>query len=141
MTVLELFSKLDAQYLFTGSSKILTNPDTYFLNFEFHFIDSCKIISNGTQAFSDNVCFLCFLMYHRQELIRFSEKLVDFFNIYAVSSDGAVRYSDVRAFLDKDKTTIGLYISIKTVVNNTIALTPNHLVYVNKIFNDQFVLM
>ena len=85
--------------------------------------------------------FLCFLMYHRQELIRFFEKLVDFFNIYAVSSDGTVRYSDVRAFLDKDETTIGLYISITTVVNNTIALTPNHLVYVNKNFNDQFVLL
>ena len=64
-----------------------------------------------------------------------------FFIIYPVSSDGRVKYSDVRAFLDKDETTIGHYMSITTVTNNTIALSANHLIYANKNINDKFIPM
>ena len=52
-----------------------------------------------------------------------------------------MKYSDVRAFLDKDETTIGLYMSITTAANNTIGLSPNHLLYANKNYNDKFVPM
>ena len=49
-----------------------------------------------------------------------------------------MRYSDIRAFLDRDDDTIGRYMSITTAVNNTIALSANHLIYTTKNCNDKF---
>ena len=49
-----------------------------------------------------------------------------------------MRYSDIRAFLDRDDATIGHYMSITTAVNNTIALSARHLIYAAKNCNDKF---
>ena len=46
-------------------------------------------------------------------------------------------YSDIKTFLHKDDTTIGIYVKIMTAANNTIFLSGNHLIYATKNSNDK----
>ena len=55
-----------------------------------------------------------------------------------VLSSGAVIYSEVRAFLEKDFTVITKYKSLTTIWNETLTLTGNHLIYGRKNCTDKF---
>ena len=57
---------------------------------------------------------------------------------FKVSSDGSVKYSDVRTFMRKDHNVITKYLSITTYCNKTLTLSPNHLVYARKVSSDEF---
>ena len=60
------------------------------------------------------------------------------FFLNVVLSSGAVTYSEVRAFLEKDFTVITKYKSLTTIWNETLTLTGNHLIYGRKNCTDKF---
>ena len=55
-----------------------------------------------------------------------------------VTSNGIVTYSEVREFLEKDFQRIVNYKSIKTLRNESLTLSENHLVFARKEHNDDF---
>ena len=61
--------------------------------------------------------------------------------ILPVSSDGKLRYSEVKAFLQKKDSVSAVYKLIKTSVNSSIHLSENHLIYARKDRNDKFIPM
>ena len=60
---------------------------------------------------------------------------------HSVSSEGRLQYSEVRTFLQKQDSVIGVYRSITTSGNSTISLSGNHLIHAKKISNDKFTPM
>ena len=47
-------------------------------------------------------------------------------------------YSEVRAFLKKDALVATKYLSIRTLSNDSLILSEDHLVYARKFSNDEF---
>ena len=60
---------------------------------------------------------------------------------HSVSSGGKLRYSEVKAFLQKKDSVSVVYKLIKTSVNSSIHLSENHLIYARKDRNDKFIPM
>ena len=67
--------------------------------------------------------------------------LLNLFIGNSVTSDGAVIYSAVRAFLKKQPTVSAVYKSIVSDQNNIISLSENHLIYTRKSYTSKFNLM
>ena len=57
---------------------------------------------------------------------------------YVVSTTGGFKYSEVVTFLKKDPTTITKYQLIRTLYNESIILSGNHLMYGRKLGSDEF---
>ena len=60
---------------------------------------------------------------------------------HSVSSGGKLRYSEVKAFLQKKDSMSAVYKLIKTSVNSSIHLSENHLIYARKGRNNKFIPM
>ena len=61
--------------------------------------------------------------------------------ILPVSSDGKLRYSEVKTFLQKKESVTAVYMLIKTSWNSSISLSENHLIYTRKGFDNKFTPM
>ena len=57
---------------------------------------------------------------------------------FTVLSTGGVKYSEVRTFMKKNHNAVMKYVSITTLCNRTLTLSPDHLVYVRKGCSDDF---
>ena len=56
-----------------------------------------------------------------------------------VLANGETSFSEVKAFLKKQPHVIGTYKSITTSTNQTITLSPNHLIYARKIQTEKYL--
>ena len=79
----------------------------------------------------DNLLLTCGTIYFSSLILFF------FYRSFPVSSTGAITYSEVRAFLQKQPNIITKYKSITTLGNKIITLTGNHLIYGRKGCVDQ----
>ena len=60
------------------------------------------------------------------------------FVYYTVLSNGSVTYSEVQTFLHKNPSMILPYKSIRTLLNESLILSENHLVFTRKFGSDEF---
>ena len=51
---------------------------------------------------------------------------------------GSITYSEVRTFMKKQSTMVGMYRSITTSLNKTISLSGDHLIYARSPGTDKF---
>ena len=53
--------------------------------------------------------------------------------------NGEITFSEVKAFLKKKPHVTGTYKSITTSTNQTITLSPNHLIYARKVETKKYI--
>ena len=58
-----------------------------------------------------------------------------------VSENGEITFSEVKAFIEKQPHVTAIYKSISTSSNQTITLSPNHLIYARKVETEKYLPM